>query len=223
MKGSMRPTFPQHPISMAQSKVCGLTRLSDALVCAEVGINAIGINFWPKSKRFHPFDQAKTWLAQVPESLTRVAVFVNAPPEEVREILSSGLIEIAQFHGDESEEYVQSFLDSDTPVIRALSARTEADLEKIARSPVRTILLDAYQPGVYGGTGLTCDWELAARAVREFPEKDIILSGGLTPMNAAQAVREVSPAAIDLASGVESAPGVKDPEAIRQLAISLRF
>lgn len=219
----MRPPFPHHPISMAQSKVCGLTRLSDALVCAEAGINAIGINFWPKSKRFHPFSQAKTWLEQVPDSLTRVAVFVNAPAGEVREIIASGLIEVAQFHGDESEDYVRSFLEAGTPVIRALSARTEADLEKIARSPVQTILLDAYQPGVYGGTGMTCDWALAARAVCEFPEKDIILSGGLTPLNAAQAVREVHPAAIDLASGVESAPGVKDPEAIRRLAYSLHF
>jgi phosphoribosylanthranilate isomerase len=218
----MRPAFPNPLSATPQIKVCGLTRLSDALVCAEHGIDAIGINFWPKSKRFHALADASQWLEQVPESLTRVAVFVNASVEEVTEIMSSGLIDVAQFHGDETDKYVSHFLDTGIPVIRALSARSEADLEKIFRSPVRSILLDAYQPGVYGGTGQTCDWELAARAVKMFPEKHIILSGGITALNSAQAIREVHPVAIDLASGVESAPGIKDAEMIRLLANAVR-
>lgn len=218
----MRPSFPNSLLPSPQIKVCGLTLLEDALVCVAAGINAIGINFWPKSKRFHPFAQASAWLDAVPEQITRVAVFVNADESEVTKIMHSGLLEVAQFHGDESDSYVQKFLDAGIPCIRALSVRTPEDLEKIPLCPAPTILLDAYQPGVYGGTGRTCDWELAAQAVRAFPEKRIILSGGLTPANAAQAFHEVRPAALDLASGVEISPGVKDAALIRQLAKSVR-
>ena len=218
----MRPAFPNPLLPPPRIKVCGLTSLEDALVCVAAGIDAIGINFWPKSKRFHSFAHAGVWLAAVPELITRVAVFVNADEGEVLKIMRSGLLEVAQFHGDESDAYVQKFLDAGIPCIRALSVRTPEDLEKIPRCPAPAILLDAYQPGVYGGTGQTCDWELAARAVREFPEKRIILSGGLTPANAAQAHREVRPAALDLASGVETRPGIKDAALIRLLAKSLR-
>lgn len=218
----MRPAFPNPLLPAPQIKVCGLTRLEDAMVCATAGIQAIGINFWLKSKRFHPFAEASTWLAAVPEQITRVAVFVNAAESEVTEIMHSGLLEVAQFHGDESDASVQKFLDAGIACIRALSVRTPEDLEKITRCPAPAILLDAYQPGVYGGTGRTCDWELAAQAVRAFPEKRIILSGGLTPANAAQAHHEVRPAALDLASGVEISPGIKDAALIRQLAKSLR-
>lgn len=218
----MRPAFPNPLLPAPQIKVCGLTSLEDALVCVAAGINAIGINFWSESKRFHPFAQASEWLDALPEQITRVAVFVNADESEVTEIMRSGLLEVAQFHGDESNAYVQKFLDAGIPCIRALSVRTPEDLEKIPRCPAPSILLDAYQPGVYGGTGRTCDWELAARAVVEFPEKRIILSGGLAPANAAQAHREVRPAALDLASGVEISPGVKDAALIRQLAKSVR-
>ena len=218
----MRPSFPNPLLPAPQIKVCGLTRLEDALECAAAAIDAIGINFWPKSKRFHPFAQASKWLATVPEQLTRVAVFVNADESEVTQIMCSGLLEVAQFHGDESDAYVQKFLDAGIPCIRALSVRTPNDLEKIPLCPAPTILLDAYQPGVYGGSGRTCNWELAAQAVRAFPEKRIILSGGLTPANAAQAHSEVRPAALDLASGVETSPGIKDAALIRLLAKSLR-
>jgi phosphoribosylanthranilate isomerase len=213
--------FPHSPSSTLAVKVCGLTRLADALVCAEYGVQAIGINFWPKSKRFHPFSAASAWLSDVPSSVARVALFVNASKEEILPILGSGLFEMVQFHGDESDAFVQQFLDEGLACIRALSARSEADLEKIARCPCRTIILDAYQPGVYGGSGQTCDWELAAQAVRSFPEKHIILSGGLTAQNAAVAMRTVSPAALDLASGVESAPGIKDEGLIRCLMSTL--
>ena len=218
----MRPAFPNPLLPAPQIKVCGLTRLEDAIVCAAAGIDAIGINFWPKSKRYHPFALAREWLAAVPEQITRVAVFVNEDENEVTEIMRSELLEVAQFHGDESDACVRKFLDNGIHCIRALSVRSPQDLEKIFLCPAPTILLDAYQPGVYGGTGRTCDWELAAQAVRAFPEKQIILSGGLTPGNAAQAHREVLPAALDLASGVEISPGIKDAALIRQLANSLR-
>lgn len=218
----MRAPFPVTNSNRPQSKVCGLTCLEDALVCAQNGINAVGINFWPKSKRYHAYADASQWLAAVPEAVTRVAVFVNATVEEVVCVAQSGLIDALQFHGDESDEFVQQFIDAGNAVIRAVSVRGEADLEKIACSPAASILLDAFDPTQYGGTGKTCDWKLAARAVREFPEKAIILSGGLTPTNIPAALREVAPCAIDVASGVENSPGRKSAELIKQLAHAIQ-
>ena len=218
----MRPNFPNPFLPFPQLKVCGLTRVEDAIVCAEVGVNAVGINFWPGSRRYHPFAKAAQWLAAVPESLTRVGVFVNAPEGEVGEIMGSGLLEVAQFHGDESAEYVGQFLDAGVRCIRALSVRTVGDLEQVGACPAQVILLDAYQPGVYGGSGQVCDWALAAEAVRAFPEKQILLSGGLNPANVARAAQEVGPVGVDLASGVEISPGLKDAALIRQLAFALR-
>lgn len=214
----MRAPFPIQNSSRPQSKVCGLTCLEDALACARNGINAIGINFWPQSKRYHAFTAASQWLASVPDAMTRVAVFVNASADEVARMAQSGLIDVLQFHGDESDEFVQQFIDAGHSVIRAVSVRNEADLKKIESSPAASILLDAYDPTQYGGTGKTCDWKLAARAVREFPDKLIILSGGLTPANIPAALREVEPCAIDVASGVEISPGKKSQPLIEQLA-----
>lgn len=219
----MRPPFPLPHAFAVSSKVCGLTRLEDAVACAEAGINAIGINFWPKSKRYHPLEKAAAWLDNVPETLTRVALFVNAAASEVDEIMGSGLLDAAQFHGDETNDEIRRHLDKGYACIHAMSARQEADLEKISSSPCGIILLDAWQPGVYGGSGIRCDWNLAARAVVEFPQKQIILSGGLHPDNVARAIREVNPAGIDLASGVEIIAGVKDHNLVRRLGEALHY
>lgn len=213
----MRPHFPALTANSVSTKICGFLGLTDAvLAAAEAGAAAIGINFWPKSKRYHPLAQARQWLPQVPASLNRVAVLVNATEEEIEAILASGCIDTLQFHGDEPDELVQRYLDRGVACIRALSVRKAADLEKIAHCPAATILLDAYAPGFYGGTGHTCDWELARQAVLAFPEKKIILSGGLTPQNVAQAVQEVRPAGVDVASGVEISPGIKDAAMVRE-------
>lgn len=211
----MRPPFPNPLGGFPQVKICGLTRLCDAHLCAEAGADAIGINFWPKSKRYHPLEQALTWLSQTPKSLTRVAVLVNATDEDISAILASGEIDALQFHGDESAARVQQYLDRGIPCLRALSIRDREELSSLTNQPTKTLLLDAFQPGVYGGTGQTCDWPLAALAVGKFPDKQIVLCGGLTPENVAEAVRSVHPAAVDVASGVESSPGIKDPAKVR--------
>jgi phosphoribosylanthranilate isomerase len=217
----MRPHFPISTLPCS-AKICGLTRLADAISCHEAGAQAIGINFWPKSKRYHPLDQAQIWLGSVPESMNRVAVLVNATMPEIDAIWASGQIDTLQFHGDEPDSLVLEYKNRGIPCIRALAVRCEADLEKIASCPTETVLLDAYQPGVYGGSGTVCDWELARKAVLAFTEKKIILSGGLTPENAARAVYEVRPAALDVASGVESAPGIKDPTKISRFLAEIQ-
>jgi phosphoribosylanthranilate isomerase len=213
----MRPHFPAPAANRVSTKICGFLGLTDAvLAAAEAGAAAIGINFWPKSKRYHPLAHARQWLPQVPTSLNRVAVLVNATEDEIEAILASECIDTLQFHGDEPDELVQRYLDRGVACIRALAVRQAADLEKIAHCPAPTILLDAYAPGTYGGTGHTCDWELARQAVLTFPQKKIILSGGLTPQNVAQAVQEVRPAGVDVASGVEISPGIKDAAMVRE-------
>jgi phosphoribosylanthranilate isomerase len=191
-------------------KVCGLTRLEDAVVCGEAGVDAIGINFFPGSKRYHGIEEAREWLPEVPAGLLRIGLFVNASIGEIERVAGSGLLEGIQLHGDEPVVFTEAVQQIGLPVLRAVALREERDLERIAVDPAEAFILDAFAPGVYGGTGHRCDWPLAARAVREFPEKVLILAGGLTPENAGEAVRAVRPAGVDTASGVEVRPGVKD-------------
>ncbi len=212
----MRPSFPNPNATHPQVKICGLTRLADAQVCAAAGVDAIGVNFWPKSKRYHPLAEAAKWLPLVPESLTRVAVLVNASAKEIEALWASGCVDALQFHGDESSETIQSWMSRGIPCLRAMALHDQADFPLVSQQAAKAILLDAFQPGVYGGTGQVADWPLAALAVSRFPEKQIILAGGLTVRNVAEAVKVVSPAAVDAASGVESAPGIKDSALVRE-------
>ncbi|RYD31493.1 MAG: phosphoribosylanthranilate isomerase [Verrucomicrobiaceae bacterium] len=199
------------------TKICGLTRLEDALLCAEAGADAIGINFFPKSKRFHPLEQAALWLDKVPSGLARTAVLVNAPAEDVLRIAESGLIDVLQFHGDETPEDMVKFRSLGRPVIKALPLRPDTTLESLRAWPVDALLLDAWAPGAYGGTGHTIDWTHAAEVIRALAPLPVILSGGLTPANIAEAVRRTRPAGVDTASGVEVSPGLKDHGKIRAL------
>jgi phosphoribosylanthranilate isomerase len=120
-----------------------------------------------------------------------------------------------QLHGDESPEFCAAVRALGLPLLRAFALRAPEDMALLRGHPADAFILDSYAPGVFGGTGHVCDWALAAEAVRAFPEKTILLSGGLQPDNVARALREVRPAGADVASGVESAPGVKDAEKIR--------
>lgn len=213
--------FPQPGRTL--TKICGLTGLEDARFCAEAGADAIGINFFPKSKRFHPLEQAVLWLGEVPRGLTRVAVLVNAPAEEVRRIAGSGLIDVLQFHGDETLEEIGGFRSLGLPVIKALPLRPDTSLESLRAWPVDALLLDAYAPGVYGGTGHTINWNQAAAVIAALQPLPVILSGGLTPDNISEAIRHTRPAGVDVASGVELSPGIKDHGKIRDFALHARL
>ena len=195
-------------------KICGITRREDAALCADAGADAIGINFYKGSKRCHPLSQAREWLGSFsgPGHPARVALFVNAQLDEIREACESGLFEAIQLHGDEALEFCAAVENFGLPVIRALAMRTRDDLARMKNHPASAFILDAAVTGAYGGTGQTADWALAAEAVRRFPNTPIFLSGGLTPGNVAKAISIVRPSGVDVASGVESAPGFKDPE-----------
>lgn len=205
-------------------KICGITRREDADVCAEAKADAIGINFYPQSKRFHPLVEARQWLGAFsgPRFPARVALFVNAGLEEIRTVAETGLFEAIQLHGDESPEFCVRVKALGLPLIWALALRSAEDLERLAGHPADVLILDAYAPGDFGGTGQLSDWGLAAEAGRRFPEKSILLSGGLAPENVAVAIATVRPAGVDVASGVESPQGVKDPAKIRAFILAAK-
>jgi len=193
-----------------KAKVCGITRADQARAIVEMGVDAIGINFWPKSKRFIALEDARDWLAELAGQVTRVGVFVNADAAELASVFASGLVDALQLHGDETPEFVADLIGRGLPVFKAHGGKDESLIGEAADFPGATILLDAYAPAEYGGTGAIMDWALGARVVEAQPDRRIVLAGGLNPENVAAAIVQVGPFAVDVASGVESEPGVKD-------------
>ena len=217
---STRDFFVPREDGSAKVKICGITSAKDAREVVAAGADALGINFWPQSKRYIAMESARAWLPDV--EVARVGVFVNATLAEITAILESGLIDYAQLHGDETPEFAQALADRGLPFIKALGVKDESSLAGLDRYPTDVLLLDAYCPGEYGGVGATFDWGLARQVVDGHPEKRVLLAGGLKPENVADAVVQVAPFAVDIASGVESAPGVKDLIKTRQLIERVR-
>jgi len=190
-------------------KICGVTQRTDADRLAELGIDALGANFWPKSKRYlDPADAS--WLADLAGRILRVGVFVNADPELPLRLVRDGLIDLIQLHGDETPADAAPLRDAGVPFVKAIGVKQASDLDHFADYGAAGILLDAHAPGVYGGTGETIDWNLANEFRASHPNIPLILAGGITPDNATAAIAAVHPAALDVASGAESAPGIKD-------------
>lgn len=195
-------------------KVCGLTRAEEARLAVSLGASALGFIFYPRSPRYVEPEKARRIVAALPPLVTTVGVFVNEAPEEVARIVSEVGLDLVQFHGEESPEICARFFPK---VIKAVRLRGREDLARIKayRGVVRAVLLEPYVEGLPGGTGRTLDWDLACEA-RAFG-LPIILAGGLGPENVREAVLKVRPYAIDVNSGVEKAPGRKDPEKLRAL------
>ena len=192
-------------------KVCGIRRAEDACLAAELGAAAIGLIFWPGSSRVVDVDAARGIVAALPPFVTAVGVFVNQPREEVLRVAQAVTLGAVQLHGDEPPAWYASFPHR---VIKAVGVREGFDVETLAHVPASaTVLLDAHDPIRRGGTGRPVDWTLAAAAARARP---VILSGGLTPGNVRAAVDAVQPYAVDVASGVEAAPGIKDHAKLRE-------
>lgn len=197
-------------------KVCGIRRPEDARLAAELGASAIGLIFWPGSARAVDLDTARGIVAALPPFVTPVGVFVNQPPEEVMRIADALRLGAVQLHGDEPPEWYASFPHR---VIKAVAVSDRFAPRMLADIPASaTVLLDAHDPVRRGGTGRVIDWTVAAAAARTRP---VILSGGLTPENVRSAADAVQPYAVDVASGVETAPGVKDPSKLRAFFAAL--
>ncbi len=193
---------------LVKVKICGITRLDDALAAVRLGADALGFNFWPRSKRYLPPAQARAIVRRLPAFVTAVGVFVDPSRDEVLRAVDQSGIAVAQLHGDEEPALCASL---SVPVLKAIRLSGPRSVAQLAAYEVQGFLLDA-PSAAYGGSGTTCDWSLAAAVARELP---IGLAGGLHPDNVAEAVRTVGPWAVDVASGVESAPGVKDADKLR--------
>jgi len=193
-------------------KICGITNLKDALHACESGADATGFIFYRKSPRYIEPRTARDIIKELPRHISRVGVFVNHDPGEVKDIFSLCGLSMIQLHGDESPEYCFQF--SASTLIKAVSPKFETSLDTPERYPVKAILMDSRINGRYGGTGKECDWNLAIRVKTVYP---LILAGGLTDANIREAIRIVSPHAVDLNSGVEHSPGKKDPIKVKNI------
>jgi len=205
----MFPDSARHSV-----KICGITRPEQAAEIFALGADAVGINLWPRSRRHMPLPTAEGHLQQVAAAHALVAVMVNPDNALLDATLASGLFQAIQLHGDESPGDVERLMGRGVTVIKALQVRDAACLSQIGEFPCQAILLDAYNPGTYGGGGHAFPWDLASKAAELFPGKLILLSGGLKPENVRTAVRQTRPVAVDVASGVETAPGIKDLAAV---------
>ncbi len=194
---------------MVEVKICGLTAVDDAVRCVELGADAIGLNFWAGSPRCTGIRRARAIVESIRDRAQTVGIFVDAPRSEIAEILKRTGVEWAQLHGDEPPEVVAALLPR---AYKALGVRDGSAVELARRYPGEHLLLDASVPGLRGGTGRTFDWKIARTLANE---RKLTLAGGLTPDNVAEAVRAVQPFRVDVASGVESEPGRKDPEKVK--------
>ncbi len=198
-------------------KICGITSEADAAVAAEAGADAIGLVFYPPSPRAVSIPQAAAIVRSLPPFVTSVALFVDAGSEAIAEVVDNVRVDLLQFHGQESADFCGRHR---RPWIRAIRMRTDMDPREAVTefAAAQGVLLDAYRPGVPGGTGEVFDWgrvpgELASR---------LVLAGGLTPDNVAEAVATVGPYAVDVSGGVEQSPGVKDANKIKAFIEEVR-
>ncbi|HYQ80483.1 MAG TPA: phosphoribosylanthranilate isomerase [Anaeromyxobacteraceae bacterium] len=190
-------------MSQTRVKICGVTRPEDALQAARLGADALGFNFWPGSRRYLAPAAARAIVDRLPPFVTPVGVFVNQGEEEIRRAADESGVRVLQLHGDEPPALCARL---PLPVVKAVRVAAPLPLDALKAYPVAAFLLDAPSAG-WGGSGQSFDWSLAEGLAGLGP---IVLAGGLTPENVAAAVRRVRPYAVDVASGVESSPGVKD-------------
>lgn len=204
-------------MSAVRSKICGITRIEDALAAVAAGADAIGLVFYAKSPRAVSVRQARAIIAALPPFVTTVGLFVNASRCELGEILDAVPLDLLQFHGDESAADCEGY---HRPYIKALRVKAGDDVAAACLAYPRAsgILLDTYVEGVPGGTGEAFDWSLVPQGL----SKPIILAGGLSAQNVAEAIARVRPYAVDVSGGVEQSKGIKDPAKIQAFMQAVR-
>jgi phosphoribosylanthranilate isomerase len=190
-------------------KICGITRPEDALLAAELGVWAVGFIFWPASPRFVDPRRAGEIVRALPPFVTPVGVFVDEAPERIEAVATAVRLGAVQLHGSEAPAVARTL---SCRVIKALRMRASGEVPHLDEWRDALVLLDAHDPARRGGTGRRVDWTAAAAVARRRP---IVLAGGLAPENVADAVEQVQPVAVDVSSGVESAPGIKEHARLR--------
>ncbi len=205
------------PIFRTRVKICGITRCEDAVQAVRLGADAIGLVFFSGSPRYLQREQAQNIAQVIPAFVARVGLFVNASIDEIRTTAKRVPLDLIQLHGDEDAAFCEQL---DLPYIKALKIRSAKDFAPLGRNylSARGVLVDAYSPVLQGGTGKTFDWTLIPP---EFASA-LILAGGLNPENIAEAMQRVKPYAVDVSSGVESAPGIKELTKLRRFMIEVR-
>lgn len=190
---------------MTKVKICGIRTVADALAAKEAGADLIGFNFYPKSPRYIDVGGCRDIMSVMRRygHITYVGVFVNASVPEIRATLETCGLSLAQLHGEETAEMLKALDGKAFKAFRGVPASPDG----FARGDAPALLVDASVKGAYGGTGVTADWNRAAELAKQYP---LLLAGGLTPENVAEAVRQVKPWGVDVASGVETSPGLKD-------------
>ncbi|MFC1558425.1 phosphoribosylanthranilate isomerase [candidate division KSB1 bacterium] len=194
---------------MTNIKICGITTIDDALQIADLGVDALGFIFYPKSKRYIAPEKAQEIIKHLPPFVSTVGVFVNE--NNVNDILHKCSLDFLQFHGDESPEYCAEFKKR---IIKAFRVSEDFLCSKMADYSVNAFLLDSFAKEHYGGTGTVFDWDKAVEA-KQYGK--IILSGGLNPENISDALKTVKPHGVDISSGVEIESGIKDIKKVKQI------
>ena len=202
---------------MTAVKICGITRVEDALWAAHCGAHAIGLVFYTPSPRYVEADAAAAIVRALPPFVTPVGLFVDADEDEVRTVSARARVQLLQFHGVESPGYCERF---ELPYMKAVQVRPGVDLLQYALDfrGARALLLDAHHETLHGGTGSTFDWALIPPALA----RPVVLSGGLNPGNVRDAIRAVRPWAVDVSSGVEAGKGIKDPAKVADFISGVR-
>jgi phosphoribosylanthranilate isomerase len=202
---------------MIRIKICGITRLEDAKAAASLGVDALGFIFYPKSPRYIKPEAAAAIIKELPPFISRVGVFVDEEVDKVMKIAAESGIDTVQLHGTESPRYCEKI---SLPVVKAFSIEPNTDLNLLAKYRVNGFLLDTWSAGSRGGTGKTFDWSIASAACTKFHH--VILAGGLNPSNLVEALSTVAPYGVDINSGVEIKPGVKNPHKMREAVKVIR-
>jgi phosphoribosylanthranilate isomerase len=188
-----------------RTKICGITRLEDAKASVRAGCDALGFVFYKESPRYIALDDFKVIVKELPPFVTKTGLFVNADPAEIEEAIQSGLVNVLQFHGDETPDFCRQF---NFPYIKAVAVSSSVDLIQYAKDfhDAEALLLDTYHEHLKGGTGQTFDWNLIPQTL----SKPIVLAGGLTVDNVKEAIKKVKPYAVDVSGGVEESKGIKN-------------
>ena len=202
---------------MTRIKICGIRTVNDALAAVDAGADLLGFNFYPKSPRYIDVGTCRNIMSVMQKygHITYVGLFVNASVAEVRTTIETCGLSLAQLHGDETSEMLDALNGKAFKAFRGVPQ----SINGFARSDAPALLVDAAVKGAYGGTGVTADWSAAAELANQY---SMLLAGGLTPDNVADAVRQVNPWGVDVASGVESSPGQKDPSKMKAFVQTVR-
>ena len=197
--------------------------LQDAEAAIEFGADALGFNFYPGSKRYLPPERAREWIGRLPEGIEKIAIAVNPTFDEAETIAGIDGINALQLHGQETPDFCRRLKDKGIRFEKAIAVTTSQSLKDLPNFSTKTLLLDSGGSAGFGGSGHTFPWGMAQEFVQGNPQFRVILAGGLNPNNVAEAVALVKPFGVDVTTGVESAPGRKDPALLRAFIAAARL